>query len=461
MKSFQKFLFLGFLPIIIISLIIVLSNYSSGLLNVHLNYFVVTFFLNISFSCVYVFEKLTGSFVKRISISIFILSNLTIITRLYFEQCYIENATIEFDLQTTLFQLGLNICVFFFYIFILDVNKKFTVREELVFEEKVQFYLKLVFCLSLILTLFLVFFYIFDYVNRYSIDQAFRILFVNFFGFCSSVTLLSLVSIYVLNKIKFLKRNFLIIIFLTSIISTPSIFFLGFPGDMNYFMGYVGSFYVIQLLVPTIIISILFYRFDKRNQAKQIIKLKSLNNKNEMEYLQLKNQVNPHFLFNNINVLISLIEIDPAKAISFGHNLSNVYRHYLNNHIEDFIPLKGELDFIKEYLEIYKAKFDGSFTFNMHIEVTDNYILTGCLQEIIDNIFKHNVLDELKPLIITFKLEDSYLSVSNSKNINQNSYSTSIGLKNIQKRYKLLIDKEVKINDEKDLFIVKLPIVKI
>ena len=68
-----------------------------------------------------------------------------------------------------------------------------------------------------------------------------------------------------------------------------------------------------------------------------------------------------HFLFNNLNTLISFIEVNPTKAIDFGHNLANVYRHYLKRQDEDFVLLKDELLFIKEYLEIYKAKFENGF----------------------------------------------------------------------------------------------------
>jgi len=111
-----------------------------------------------------------------------------------------------------------------------------------------------------------------------------------------------------------LKGNFLLIIFLTSLISLPSIAFLGFPNSMNFYTGFIGSFYAIQLFVPAFIIFVLFFRLDKKIK-KTNFESSKLNSKREAEYLQLRKQINPHFLFNNMNVLISLIEVDPKKRL--------------------------------------------------------------------------------------------------------------------------------------------------
>ena len=120
---------------------------------------------------------------------------------------------------------------------------------------------------------------------------------------------------------------------------------------------------------------------------EKIIELEKLTHK--MELAELKNQINPHFLFNNLNTLISFIEVNPSKAIDFGHNLANVYRHYLKKQEEDFVSLKDELLFIKEYLEIYKAKFENGFNFSISDEFRENqYVLSSTIQELIDNIFK-------------------------------------------------------------------------
>ncbi len=462
MKSFQKFLLLGLLPVLIISIIVISRGSLSDLSNMRINYFVATFFLNISFSSVYIFEKIKGSFFKKVTSAIICLTVFTTISELYFDYFYLSNVTIKFNFLYHIFRLSLSISILLFYIFILEVNKKMLKRNDLIFEESKTFYVKLISGLTLFLTFFLIFFYIFDYSNLYSITEAFGILFFKMFGFSLSVTTISHFSIYLLNKVNVVKGNFLLIIFLTSIISLPSIAFLGFPNSMNFYSGFIGSFYAIQLFVPAFIIFVLFFRLDKKNKNRQIWNLQKLNSKREAEYLELKNQINPHFLFNNMNVMISLIELDPKKAVAFGHNLSNVYRYYLKNQTEDFVSLKEEMDFINEYLEIYKSKFESGFEFNLNFSTdTDFNILSSCLQEIIDNFFKHNILDENIPLLINFDIDNNYLVISNSKNLKQKVQSTFIGLENINNRYKILINKEIEVINGVELFIVKLPIVKI
>ncbi len=461
MKSFQKFLFLGLLPLIIITFIIVFRGNLSDLSNMRVNYFTASFFLNISFCSVYVFEKINKSFYKKTLISILILVILTSISILYFQYFYFKRGIVTFSFTTWFFQILLNIAIFLFYVFILDVSKKMTKRFDLVFQEKLTFYIKFVLLLSVTMTLFLILFYIFDYINIYSFEVALIKLFTKFFSFSLIVNTISIISVYLLSQIKFIRHNFFLLIFLTSILSFPSLFALGFP-KLNYFLGYVGSFYVLQLFSPTVIISILFYRIDQRNKKNRLIELQNLNIKKNSEYLQLKQQVNPHFLFNNLNTLISFIEINPKKAIEFGHHLSNTYRHYLKYQEEDFVLLSDEISFIKEYLEIYKAKFENGFSFKINVESYNyQYILSLSLQEIIDNIFKHNSLDEINSIEISIFILDDNLCISNSITFKNSLSTTKLGLENINNRYLLLTDKNIKVTSSQGNFQVAIPILNL
>ena len=462
MKSFLKFILLGFLPIVIITFIVVFRGTLSDLSNMRINYFVTSFFLNISFCTIYVFEKLNFKFFKRIIISIFILIVLTTISILYFQYFYFKKGIVEFKYQVFLMQIGINVCILFFYIFILDVSKKVGKRKDLVFNENPVFYFKLVLTLTLFISAFLLFFFISDYVNIYGFRKALLILTLKMGSFTLSVNILSFISVYFLTKIKILKNNFLLIIFFTSILTVPSFIFLGYPKSLNFFMGYIGSFYVIQLFSPAVIISILFYKLDKRINNLKISKLEILNYKLDAEYLQLKNQVNPHFLFNNLNILISFIEINPVKAIEFGHHLSNTYRHYLKNQNEDFVLLSDEISFINEYFQIYKAKFENDFSYKIDIENNENYyIISFALQEIIDNIFKHNILDDENVLQISILIDQEYLKITNSKNLKLNTNSNKLGLQNIIKRYEFFSNKEVEISNDETIFFIKIPILRL
>ena len=181
--------------------------------------------------------------------------------------------------------------------------------------------------------------------------------------------------------------------------------------------------------------------------------------KKNVEYLQLKQQVNPHFLFNNLNTLISLIEINPKKAIAFGQHLSNTYRHFLKNQEDDFILLTDEISFIKEYLEIYKAKFENGFSFNIDINFSNNQcILSLSLQEIIDNIFKHNNLEETNPIEISIYSVTDMLYISNSIQLKNSLETTEIGLNNINNRYQLLTQRTIEVTQTLNTFQVGLPI---
>ena len=206
------------------------------------------------------------------------------------------------------------------------------------------------------------------------------------------------------------------------------------------------------------IYAFIFYR----NQINEKKLLKLQNIQKDAQYLELKNQINPHFLFNNLNTLISFIEVNPTKAIDFGHNLANVYRHYLKKQDEDFVLLKDELLFIKEYLEIYKAKFENGFNFSISIDFRDNqYVLSSSIQELIDNIFKHNNLDEDNPIEIKIYTENDSLIIYNSVVSKNVTDSTGSGLNNINKRYEILTNSSIVITKDENSFSVQLPILNL
>lgn len=226
----------------------------------------------------------------------------------------------------------------------------------------------------------------------------------------------------------------------------------------NSNLGVYLIIYLIGLFSSLSIYAFLYYR----NQISEKKLLKLQNIQKDAQYLELKNQINPHFLFNNLNTLISFIEVNPSKAIDFGHNLANVYRHYLKKQEEDFVSLKDELLFIKEYLEIYKAKFENGFNFSISDEFRENqYVLSSTIQELIDNIFKHNNLDEENPIEIKIYTENDSLIIYNSVVSKNVTDSTSSGLNNINKRYEILTNSSIVITNDENSFSVQLPILNL
>jgi hypothetical protein len=176
----------------------------------------------------------------------------------------------------------------------------------------------------------------------------------------------------------------------------------------------------------------------------------------------LKTQVNPHFLFNNLNTLSALIPDDPDKAIEFVQQLSRVYRHILEVQDEKSIPLKDELDVLRAYGFLLKTRFGKNL--DIHIDVPDEKlrqrIVPLSLQLLMENAIKHNIVSSEKPLLINVFAENGHLVVSNNLQVkNQLAESTGIGLNNIRNRYKLLGDDEVKVSESGENFTVAIPLI--
>lgn len=195
--------------------------------------------------------------------------------------------------------------------------------------------------------------------------------------------------------------------------------------------------------------------------ARQLHGLQQENIKAQFEIL--KNQVNPHFLFNSLNVLSSLIYINKDSAAKFVRQLSKVYRYVLEYKDQEVISLLFELEFLDSYVFLLKTRFDQ----NLHIEIDidkkhyQREIVPMALQLLFENAIKHNVISKLKPLSIKVFVDDNdNLVISN--NLQRKSsveHSSKIGLKSIKKRYNYLTDEKVVIEENKENFTVKLPLI--
>ena len=175
----------------------------------------------------------------------------------------------------------------------------------------------------------------------------------------------------------------------------------------------------------------------------------------------LRTQVNPHFLFNNLNTLSSLIPDDPQQAVDFVQQLSKVYRHILEVKDEKSIPLKDELDVLKAYSFLLKTRFGDNLEIDINIadEKLQKRIVPLSLQLLMENAIKHNIVSAEKPLRIDVYAENGSLLVSNNlQKKNQLHESTGIGLDNIRHRYKLLSDKIVEVTESGNNFTVSIPL---
>lgn len=183
--------------------------------------------------------------------------------------------------------------------------------------------------------------------------------------------------------------------------------------------------------------------------------------KRENELRLLKSQVDPHFLFNNLNTVDSLIDTDPKMAKLYLNKLSQLYRYLIHTKDDEVVPLEDEIEFAKNYTYLLEQRYGGMYKFNFRIAASDLYVIPpGALQTCLENVVKHNSGTEAVPILTSIEVEADFITVKNNKTHRpQLIESTGIGLTNLRKRYELLSDKEIVISDEKD-FVVKLPLLK-
>ncbi len=214
----------------------------------------------------------------------------------------------------------------------------------------------------------------------------------------------------------------------------------------------------LTLLVNSVFVASAFFKFwrdtiSEKEAVKREIVL--------AEFATLKNQINPHFLFNSLNTLTSLIEEQPALASEFVQKMASVYRYVLTQRDKETAPLHDELKFVESYIYLNKIRFGENF--NTHIQVDEIHqnkqVVTLALQMLIENALKHNVISEQRKLELHILVEGDFLVVKNKIQRKATSAdSNGIGLNNIVHRYSFVTDKPVQIEDNGIEFCVRLPL---
>lgn len=192
----------------------------------------------------------------------------------------------------------------------------------------------------------------------------------------------------------------------------------------------------------------------------EAIELKKENLQSQLE--SLKTQINPHFLFNNLNSLSALISSDAPLAEHFLDQLSSVYRYLLQQNTRNLCPLSDELTFIEAYFHLLKTRFGDGIQLEMNIPrvYLDYRIPPLTLQLLFENAIKHNVIQTSRPLLIRLYVRDEYLHVENNLQKKKLSVpSSQIGLQNIRLKYKLLDQEAVTISEDSNRFLVRVPLI--
>jgi two-component system LytT family sensor kinase len=221
-------------------------------------------------------------------------------------------------------------------------------------------------------------------------------------------------------------------------------------------------FYIILSFGVSAFIHARGFMIQWKNSVKQESTKQEIVAKTETaKFESLKNQLDPHFLFNSLNVLTSLIGENPKQAERFTTKLSKVYRYVLEQRNKDLVPIEEELKFAKTYMELLGMRFEEAVQFNIPDTISNNElkIVPLSLQLLLENAVKHNVVSTSKPLTINIYEEGGYLIIANNVNPKQAiGKSTKVGLQNIADRYGLITDKGVKIENNNKLFRVSLPL---
>jgi sensor histidine kinase YesM len=195
-------------------------------------------------------------------------------------------------------------------------------------------------------------------------------------------------------------------------------------------------------------------------QQEQLVRAKA-----EAELEALKNQIDPHFIFNSLNTLSHLIEEKPEKAKLFNDHMADVYRYILQNKAKDLVLLRDEMLFMQDYFSLLKIRFEDALQLEIDIEETlwDQYLIPPIsLQVLLENAVKHNEFTATTPLTITLSFNDAELQMQNLLREKMlRKPSSRIGLQNLEERYRLSTNKSIRVIKTEERFTVCLPVLKI
>ncbi|MEQ8703173.1 MAG: histidine kinase [Phaeodactylibacter sp.] len=181
------------------------------------------------------------------------------------------------------------------------------------------------------------------------------------------------------------------------------------------------------------------------------------------KYEALKNQVNPHFLFNSFNVLSNLVYKDADLAAEFIQQLSKVYRYVLETQQQELISLEQEMEMLKAYLFLLEIRFGKGLKVETRVEVDpDDAVVPLTLQMLTENAVKHNIASKKQPLHLSITRKNGTLTIENSLQLKGNNQSSlGVGLPNIQERYRYLCGQELQVETTTDTFSVSVPILQL
>jgi sensor histidine kinase YesM len=237
--------------------------------------------------------------------------------------------------------------------------------------------------------------------------------------------------------------------------------FLFYPSRLIIFSDEVTVF----IVVATFIIFFNLFEFGyflNERYRKSMAEMERFRKENaEYQFEMLKLQLNPHFLFNSLNTLSSLVYEDASKASEFIRKLSEVYRYVLDNRDKELVLLSQEMDFLTSFSYLLGLRFQGMIEFRAKVDdsLLSLKIAPMTLQLLVENAVKHNVASRQRKLIISIFSENGEVVVSNNLQPKTGQTGSGMGLKNIRSRYAFLTDHKVQIIHNENTFEVRIPLI--
>ena len=269
---------------------------------------------------------------------------------------------------------------------------------------------------------------------------------------------------------RFSKKRILLGFILSFVISLLVVFVLRIFEDVvieqRTFAAFMakerpGNYLFAIIITFFITLSLYAFYFYKAYQENKVKEQKIIAGTASAKFETLKNQIDPHFLFNSLNVLSSLIEENPESAQKFTTSLSKVYRYVLEQKDKELVGIEEELSFAKTYMNLLKMRFENSLFYELpEIQLNaEAKVVPLSLQLLLENTVKHNIVSEQKPLHIRIFIDGDYLAIQNDfqkKEVLQDR--AGVGLQNIISRYGIITRRKVLIEQTEQMFTVKIPI---
>lgn len=231
-----------------------------------------------------------------------------------------------------------------------------------------------------------------------------------------------------------------------------------FSDTMNFVNWFMINF---ALMISAILHAKGFIEEWKKSTRKEVVEQKLIAKSANAQFETLKNQLDPHFLFNSLNVLSSLIDENPDQAQHFTASMSKIYRYVLEQKDKELVTVEEEIEFARTYCDLLKTRFEDSVNFEFNVNENDlkSFVVPLSLQLLLENCIKHNFATSQKPLNIKIYSEKGFLLIENNLMAREQvKESAGIGLSNIVQRYALLTKQNVFIEKSADFFKVKIPV---